>query len=224
MKVKLNVRDKTWIKAVVALSIATVLGVFLAVGGTIDRSVLPVVAGTFLVPLFGGLLVAFVTPRMWVCMRAVKGKMTYRELQAAIAAEEFYEPIPTVNLAYLGHGRLLFSENLLLIGDVDTSQAPVVEMDDPVCIPKAQVTSIKAELEPVVYMEEDEYPPDDLDEYSQAHVGTEKFYVLGFGCNDGQEFRSGLVAPDALDDALSVLKEHFPQAEITVGQTRSKPQ
>lgn len=222
MKVKLNVRDKTWAKAVVALSIATALGVFLAVGGAIDRSVLPVVAGVFLVLLCGGLLFAFMYPRMWACMRVVKGQMSYRELQEAIAAEEFGEPVPCVFFDFLEPQRVLFSQNLLasegwlLIGDIDTSQIPVMEVDDPVCIPKAQVTSIHAELEPVVYMDEDEYPPDDLDEYSRAYVGTEKFYVLGFGCADGQEFRSGLVAPNAIDDAISVLKEHFPQAKITV--------
>lgn len=204
MKIELNIRNKAWKKAIVAVALILAFMVAMLVAG-INQGYRPLIVVALLsIPVFAFLLCAFLQPSKWNCMRMVKGEMTYRELEDAIAREDFDEPICFLERDWLKSCVFRVSENWALFGERFI-------YDDPFCIPKSKVRSIEigaVDLGQLPQLHDQEDDP-------LLELDDKTFYAFELVCDDDNSFISGFIAPNDMEYAFAVLRQHFPQAEIS---------
>ncbi|MBR5950462.1 MAG: hypothetical protein IKZ87_03410 [Actinomycetaceae bacterium] len=89
MQIKLNYRDKNWKQALAYLIPLLALSLFFLVFGIIYKETVLVVIFSIVTALFGFFIFLLLNPKHLACMQMVRGEMSYKELQQAIAAEDF---------------------------------------------------------------------------------------------------------------------------------------
>ena len=144
--------------------------------------------------LFGFIVVASLMPGQLVSMQMVKGEMTPKQLEAAIAAEDFEQPIRFLQKSGRP-GLFLASENWIV----------VEEHGNPVFIPKTKVRKIEMLMEPV------EFGPE-LSGDGNTYTHFYNYFV--FTCDEKHAFATGLISYDDAPEAKRAIQEHFPHIAI----------
>lgn len=194
MHIRANIRDKTWWKGLIVsaaflVASATFLGLSIFYG-----EVLAIVICGLSTALFGFIVVASLMPGQFASMQMVKGEMTPKQLEAAIAAEDFTRPIRFLRKK-LRPSLLLVSQNWIVVED----------HANPVYVPKAKVRKIQMLMESVEFG-----PEASGDGHTYLHLYN--YFVLS--CDGGRRFASGLIAYDDVPEAKRVLHAHFPHIPI----------
>lgn len=190
MKIELNERGKDWAKALAACILFLAIAAFFLVMGIVNRTVVAIVVGAIGTALFGAFTVMMLNPNMLSCMQMVKGEMSYKELEAAIAAEDFERPIRFLHKA----GR----PDLFLVSE---SWIVVEDHGNPVYVPKSKVRKIEMLMEPV------EFGPEAS---GDGHTYMHYYNYFVFICVEKHAFATGLIAYVDASEAWRVVQEHFP--------------
>lgn len=194
MKIELNERGKGWAKGLVACALLLAIAAFFLVVGILKRTAVAIVVGAIGTALFGVFTVMMLNPNMLSCKQVVKGEMSYKELKAAVEAEDFERPIRFLQKAGRP-GLFLASDNWI-----------VVEVHgNPVYVPKSKVRKIEMLMEPV------EFGPEASGD-GNTHMHYYNYFV--FICDEKHAFATGLIAYDDASEAWRVVQEHFPHIPI----------
>ena len=201
--VDVNVRDASWKKAVGGSALLLVAYIFMVatglpglLSGTLEVS--PVALGicAVILVLIALFMVTLLNPRTYACMQAVKGDMSYRAFQEAIARETFEQPARV--LGKTGEPAVfLLSDEWVVLGDNSKVAA---------YIPKSNVASIEV-------CEQRAEHPNGASSGGQAQ--SEARYTLRFACKDGRAFETGLLSRTELRKAWLGLLRHFPSIKVS---------
>lgn len=93
MHIDANIRGKAWWKGLVVSALLLAASAFFLVLSIAYGEVVGMVVPGLCTALFGFIVVASLMPGQHVSMQMVKGEMTPKQLEAAIAAEDFERPI-----------------------------------------------------------------------------------------------------------------------------------
>ena len=196
MKLELKERDKRWIKALVACVILLVAACFFfALSIVYHEIVLTVVCGIGGV-LFGTGTLLLINPNQLACMQVVKGEMTYKQLKAAVEAEDFERPIRFWQKDFRP-GLFLVSQNWIVVED----------HGNPVYVPKSKVRKIEMLMEPI------EFGPE-LSGDGNTYMHYYNYFV--FTCDEKHAYATGLISYDDTPEAKRVIQKHFPYMPFEV--------
>ena len=197
IKIQVDLRDKEWRKGLIVTSIMFILAVLILAGGIYTKTIAAIVIGGIGTALFGFGTFLGANPNQHVSMQMVKGEMSYRQLQDAIAKEKFEKPI---QLLY-GAGKptlFLVSENWVVLGD---------KIGTPVYIPKNKVKFIEVRNDTLEVADHESYD-------GQAYQAP--YCYLRFKCDEKHIFECGLIKPKNMMRVLKELRRYFPFSDAEV--------
>lgn len=197
IEIHIDLRDKAWKKGLLVTAIMFVAGVLILAAGICTKSLAGVIVGAVSTAMFGFFTYISADPSQHVSMQMVKGELSYRQLQAAIASERFKRPIPFLR----GTGKptlFLVSENWVILGD---------KIGTPVYLPKTKVSSIEVRSDLLDIEDHESWD-------GQAHQAP--YCYFRFHCDEKHIFECGAIRPASLDRALSALAEIFPPGTAAI--------
>lgn len=194
MKITLNYRNATWKKGLAAAVLLLGASLAFLAMGIAFRETVAIVLSALGVTLFGFFLVSLLNPNMLACMQMVKGEMSYKQLQQAIAAEDFERPIRFLQKDFRP-GLFLVSDNWIV----------VEEHGNTVYVPKSKVRKIEMLMEPV------EFGPEAS---GDVHTYLHFYNYFVFTCDEKHAFATGLISYDDAPEAMRVVQAHFPLIPI----------
>ena len=194
MHIDAHIRGKAWWKGLIVSALLLAASAFFLVLSITYGEVVGMVVSGLCTALFGFIVVASLMPGQHVSMQMVKGEMTPKQLEAAIAAEDFDRPIRFLQKAGRP-GLFLASENWIVVEDHGNS----------VYVPKSKVRKIEMLMEPV------EFGPE-LSGDGNTYVHYYNYFV--FTCDEKHAYATGLISYDEAPEAERIVQAHFPHIPI----------
>ena len=194
MKLNVKIRNKTWWKGLIVSAFFLVASIFFFVLSIIYGEIVGMVVSGICTALFGFIVVASLMPGQYVSMQMVKGEMTPKQLEAAIAAEDFERPIRFWQKDFRP-GLFLVSQNWIVVED----------HGNPVYVPKSKVRKIEMLMEPI------EFGPE-LSGDGNTYMHYYNYFV--FTCDEKHAYATGLISYDDTPEAKRVVQEQFPDIPI----------
>lgn len=194
MKLNVTIRNKTWWKGLIVSAFFLVASIFFFVLSIIYGEIVGMVVSGICTALFGFIVVASLMPGQYASMQMVKGEMTPKQLEAAIAAEDFERPIRFWQKDFRP-GLFLVSQNWIVVED----------HGNPVYVPKSKVRKIEMLMEPI------EFGPE-LSGDGNTYMHYYNYFV--FTCDEKHAYATGLISYDDTPEAKRVVQEHFTDIPI----------
>ena len=197
IRLSVDLRGKDWKKGFFSSLTMFVMGVLILAVGIYAKSTTGIVIGAISTAMFGYFSYLLASPSQHVSMQMVKGEMSYKQLQEAIAAERFERPLPLMS----GTGkspRFLISENWLVLSD---------RGGNPVYIPRTKIRSIEVRNDLLDVGDDESWD-------GQKHQVP--YCYFRFHCDEKHVFECGSVKPGNLNRIINVLGRYFPLGEAQI--------
>lgn len=197
IKIEVNLRDKTWRNGLIAAMFMLIVGIFILSVGIYAKSIIGIIIGALSTLMFGFFTFLLANPSQHVSMQMVKGEMSYKELQKAIASEDFERPIHFIWKA--SKPSLFFvSDNWVVLGD---------KIGTPVYIPKHKIKSIEVRSETLEISNDKSWD-------GQEHQTP--YYYFRFKCDEKHIFECGYIKATNVERAIYEISKYFPFGETEI--------